>query len=166
MKAKVSFKLNGRATDNVGRDLQKLLREQSAIRQKLAESVVSKYLLLIQGEAKRQLNMDPRRIDDGTLRASIQTAQRRPGSGSLAKIEGAIYTLLEYAAFVHWGTGIYGENPQGGHRTTSWVYFDEKHRVFRVTRGMEANMFLLKAFQKYEKAYIAELTRVLGRPKQ
>lgn len=46
-------------------------------------------------------------VDDGTLRASIRAETRQRGS----QVVGEVWSSLEYAAYVHEGTGIYG--PRG-----------------------------------------------------
>ncbi len=131
------------------------LNNQGLIRQKCAKKIVAKYLLLIDRDAKMELANDPRRIDTGLLRNSIKVL--------LVGLAGRVFTDTEYASFVHWGTGIHGENPEGGHRTTPWVYFDEKTRTFRITTGMEPNKFLQIAWDNHVAAYVAELKVCFGK---
>lgn len=61
----------------------------------------------VEAAAKRNLERDPRRINNGTLRSSINTRLITVG-GQLAVQVG---TNLYYAIYVHNGTGIYG--PKG-----------------------------------------------------
>jgi len=138
--------------------LARVLEKESKERRKCAHDILNKYALLIQGTARKMLKDDPRRVDEGLLRSSIQTFISQIFKQRLAAL---VFTDLEYAAFVHWGTGIHGENPAGGHRTTPWIYFDEKRREYYVTRGMEANMFLLNAFNKHAPQLERELKACL-----
>jgi len=134
--------------------VQKALKSQGPFKSKVAKKIVAKYALLIQGEAKINLRSDPRRIDDGILWNSIQIL--------LVGLGAQVFTKNEYAAFVHWGTGIHGENPKGGHRLTPWVYFDEKTRKYHVTSGMEPNMFFKNAFDKYAPLFFADMRKALA----
>lgn len=103
----------------------------------------------IEGEAMEELNNDPRHIDTGNLRNSI--------SHAVENTEDAVYigTNVEYAPYVHEGTGIYATS---GGRTTPWVYQDDKGN-WHVTRGMKPNRFLRNAVERNEaqvKAYIEQ----------
>lgn len=64
--------------------------------------------LLVETRAKQNLQSDPKRVDTGRLRASINTqvyvADGRPVA--------AVGTNVEYARFVHDGTGRYGPRGQ------------------------------------------------------
>jgi HK97 gp10 family phage protein len=128
-------------------------------RRACARHVVNKYMLLMQGEARKQLKVWPERWDEGTLARSIQTMIT---SRLAAAVAAEVYTELEYSVFVHWGTGAFGENPDGGHRETPWVYWDEKRRRFVWTEGMDANPFLENAFNKYQRIFLAELRKCLS----
>lgn len=128
------------------------LRKQGPLRQRAARKVLAKYALLMQGEAKINLRDSPRRIDTGLLWNSIEIL--------LVALGAQIFTRNEYAGFVHWGTGVHGENPKGGHRLTPWIYKDEKTGQFHVTTGMEPNMFLKNAWDKYVDPYAVEMRKV------
>lgn len=58
--------------------------------------------------------------DTGALRNSIKSTVERE-SGELA---GIVYTPLEYAPYVEFGTGLFAEN--GGRSDVPWVYLDDK----------------------------------------
>ena len=113
-------------------------------------TLCQKYALIVQGKAKRNLANDPRRIDKGTLRQSIHWRQNEG-------IEFDVYTALEYAAFVHFGTGLYGTNPAGGHRQTPWVYYDAARKRFVLTRGMKPNPFMLNAINEVKDDFFRDL---------
>ena len=104
--------------------------------------------LLVETQAKRNLGGvgGPKRVDTGRLRASIATVVVTR-NGTPAVLVG---TNVQYASFVHNGTGIYGPKhapirprrakflrfkPRGSKR---WVYA-------RQVKGMRPNRFLLNA---------------------
>lgn len=147
------------ATDPAVKALVEAIKEKSYAVRAGAERVLNKYMLRIQSAARRALNDSPTRIDEGTLRASIQVFLSAGLNAS--KLGAYVFTDSDYAKWVHWGTGIYGTAPEGGHRLTPWVYFDEKRQQFFVTRGMEANPFLLKAFNLHYAKFVQELREVL-----
>jgi bacteriophage HK97-gp10 putative tail-component len=62
----------------------------------------------VQGAAKKNLNDTPRRIDTGRLRASITYELSLAGRRWRARIG----TNVEYARYVHDGTGLYGPRHQ------------------------------------------------------
>ena len=56
--------------------------------------------------------------------------------------EATVESRAKYSEFVEYGTGIYGNNPKGGHRQTPWVYFNEATQSFVFTRGNKAQPFM------------------------
>jgi len=128
-------------------------------RRQCARRTTQKYMLLIQGEARKNLKRDPTRVRTGHLRQSIQTEISAMMSAQLRAI---VYSDLPYAEFVHYGTGIFGQNPKGGHRMTPWVYYDEKYRRFVFTRGMRPNRFLLDAYNTHAKNYLRDMKQCLS----
>ncbi len=73
-------------------------------------------------------------VDDGTLRASI--------SHDVEDNTVYIGSNVEYAPYVHQGTGIYATD--GGGRQTPWTYQDAKGK-WHTTKGQKPNPFLQKA---------------------
>jgi HK97 gp10 family phage protein len=59
--------------------------------------------------------------------------------------EAYVVSKAKYSEFVEFGTGIYGQNPKGGHRTTPWVYYNEATDSFVLTRGNKAQPFMVPA---------------------
>lgn len=153
-------KVDGRTAfgDQAIQAVVKKLQKESLKRRQCAHDILNKYMLLIQGTARKNLNRTPTRIDSGALRASIQTLISTLFTLRLAAM---VFTNLEYAVFVHWGTGVFGESPDGGHRQTPWVYFDEKRKQFVFTRGMMPNPFLLDAFDEHHKNFLRDLEKCL-----
>lgn len=97
-----------------------------------------------EGYAKLELDNAPRRIDTGNLRNSITHV--------VVDNDNAVYigTNVEYAVYVHEGTGIFAD----GGRQTPWVYRDEDGKYHR-TQGMKPNRFLKKAVEKNKNEYAA-----------
>ena len=89
--------------------------------------------------------------DTGALRNSIQFDVRENGS----EIVGTVFTPLEYAPYVEYGTGLFAE--ENG-RKTPWIYEDEKTGEEVFTRGQRPQPFLRPAlFENKEK-----ITKLLG----
>ena len=160
---KIVARIDGRTSigDRAINALIKKLKKEGVTRRACAHKVLNKYALLIQGTARKNLNKKPKRIDEGTLRASVQTFVSQLFTIRLAAM---VFTDLEYAAYVHWGTGIHGESPEGGHRQTPWVYYDEKRKIFVFTQGMMPNPYLLDAFNTHHKPFLRELEKCLKEP--
>ena len=93
------------------------------------QRALTKSCLMVEAQAK--VNCP---VDDGQLRQSI-------GSEIEGNI-GVIGTNVEYAPYVHQGTGIYAVNGDG--RKTRWKYQDAKGE-WHSTIGQPPNPFLEKA---------------------
>lgn len=97
------------------------------------EKKMQKACLVVENQAKQNCP-----VDQGFLRASI-TSETEVTS---EEIVGRVGSNLEYAPYVHNGTGIYAVAGDG--RKTPWVYAVKagKHKGFHWTRGQKANPFL------------------------
>ena len=109
--------------------------------------------LHLEGEAKDELENDPRRVDTGNLRNSITHA--------VDENEPAVYvgTNVDYGIYVHEGTGIYAVNGDG--RKDPWGY-EGKDGKWHITHGMKPNRFLKKAVERNEdqiQKYIEEVLK-------
>ena len=93
------------------------------------QRALTKSCLMVEAQAK--VNCP---VDDGQLRQSI-------GSEVKGNI-GVIGTNVEYAPYVHQGTGIYAVNGDG--RKTRWKYQDAKGE-WHSTIGQQPNPFLERA---------------------
>ncbi len=83
-------------------------------------------------------------VDDGQLRASITHEVMRDSKG----VSGYVGSGVEYAPYVHQGTGIYAVNGDG--RQTPWGYEDAEG-VFHMTKGQKPQPFLQDAVDKNRK---------------
>lgn len=99
--------------------------------------------------------------DTGNLRSSIH----QNVSETKGKIQGSVYTNVQYAPFVEFGTGIKGNGTypyklKSGtltYRNTPWVYNNGDEFVY--TKGQKAQPYMypaLKQNKKYIKALIKE----------
>lgn len=75
---------------------------------------------------------------DGTLRRSITSKIESNGN----TLDGVVYTPLEYAPYVEYGTGIHAE--KGGRTDVPWRYEDEKGE-WHTTYGMYPKPFMRPA---------------------
>lgn len=108
----------------------------------------------IAGEHLKAKTVEEAPSDTGRLRASIfSRASRKKG-----ELKAVVGSNLEYAPYVHQGTGIYAKGGNG--RKSSWkvstIYKGKK--VFFVTKGQKPNPFLLRAKEKG----LGDIKRLLG----
>ncbi len=82
--------------------------------------------------------------DQGILRASI----KHDVSVSTEGIVGTVGSVLEYAPYVHQGTGLYAKDGNG--RKTPWGYtaIAGKYKGFHWTHGQKPNPFMERARNK------------------
>lgn len=111
--------------------------EQATV-QIIAETAANmeKACLTVETDAKKECP-----VDMGLLRASITSEVQVDESG----ITGIIGSNLEYAPYVHNGTGIYAKDGNG--RKTPWGYVSRggKHKGFHWTQGQCPHPFLENA---------------------
>ena len=74
---------------------------------------------------------------NGDLRRSIKS--RVDG------VEGVVYTTLEYAPYVEYGTGLFAE--KGGRQDVPWSYQDEEGN-WHSTSGMKPSPYMRPALQE------------------
>ena len=108
----------------------------------------------IAGEYLKGKTVEEAPSDTGRLRASIfSRASRKKG-----ELKAVVGSNLEYAPYVHQGTGVYAKGGNG--RKSSWkvstIYKGKK--VFFVTKGQKQNPFLLRAKEKG----LGDIKRLLG----
>lgn len=86
---------------------------------------------------------------DGNLRRSI--------TSKVDNLEGIIYTTLEYAPYVEYGTGLFAEGGNG-RKDVPWSYKDEKGE-WHSTEGMEPHPYMRPALDENRE----EIKRILLR---
>ena len=75
------------------------------------KDILTRACLLVERTAKQKAPKG-----DGDLRRSIQS--------TVKDNEGIVFTPLEYAPYVEYGTGLFAEN--GGRAEVPWIYKDDK----------------------------------------
>ena len=105
---------------------------------------------LVEGAAK-----DKAPKDTGALRRSITSKIEVTGS----EIDGIVFTPLEYAPYVEYGTGLFAENGNG--RQTPWVYRDDKGE-YHYTHGQHPQPFLRTALNENKDEIIQIIKEALG----
>ena len=96
-------------------------------------------------------------------RAAKQKAQVGRGTGDLARSiksavdnqVGRVFTNLEYAPYVEYGTGLFAE--EGGRTDVPWVYYDLKNDTFVTTCGRNPAPFMRPALDENRE----EIKRIL-----
>lgn len=86
--------------------LEKLTNEQQM------ESAISQATLYVEGQAR----INASKVSNGELANSI--ASRING------LQGEVYSPLEYAPYVEYGTGLFSIHPKGGRKEVPWVYVE------------------------------------------
>lgn len=105
---------------------------------------------LVHGQAK-----DLAPVDKGQLAGSIHMQVKATDNA----VEGRVYTNVEYAAYVEFGTGIKGngtypyqvEGLSLEYRDKGWAYFDEDKDEWIYTKGQEAQPYMYPALKENEK---------------
>lgn len=97
------------------------------------EMAVGKACALIERAAKEKAPKGT-----GELRRSITSEVKNTGED----IEGVVFTPLEYAPYVEYGTGLFAEN--GGRTDVPWRYQDDKGE-WHTTSGQHPQPFMRPA---------------------
>lgn len=112
------------------------LRKYASNFEVLSNVAMEKSLLIVERKAKQNCP-----VDDGTLRASITHTIEIKEDALIGKVG----SNLEYAPYVHQGTGVHALN--GGGREDPWSYQDAKGKWYR-TVGQKPQPFITDAIQE------------------
>ena len=93
-------------------------------------------------------------VDEGALRADISVAVQPTADGVI----GSLYNTLDYAPFVHQGTGVYAVDGDG--RKEPWVWVSADGSKAAHTIGQRSQPYLEQAFI----GNLVTITRIMGRP--
>ena len=112
---------------------------------------MNKATQLVHGQAKA---LAP--ADTGQLRGSIHMQVKNKGN----ELEGRVYTNVEYASYVEFGTGIKGngtypytvEGLTLEYKNKGWAYYDEDKGEWIYTKGQKAQPYMYPALKQNEKA--------------
>ena len=111
------------------------------------EGLVLKAALMVERDARKKAPKDT-----GALKRSIESKVENDGS----TISGVVFSPLEYAPYVEYGTGLFAET-QG--RQTPWVYQDEKTGEWIWTRGQHPQPYLRPALNENREKIINLIKR-------
>lgn len=100
------------------------------------EAALGKACALVEREAKQKAPKDT-----GALRRSIESKIEKDGD----EIRGVVFTPLEYAPYVEYGTGLFAEN--GGRQDVPWNYEDDKGE-WHSTSGQKPQPFMRPALDE------------------
>lgn len=100
---------------------------------KRLEKAMKKAMALVEGEAKKNAPKGT-----GELRRSIESKVEVKGN----EVTGTVFTPLEYAPYVEFGTGLFAES--GGRKDVPWNYQDDKGE-WHSTSGMKPQPFMRPA---------------------
>ena len=95
-------------------------------------AAIGKACALVEGEAKKKAPKDT-----GALRRSI--------SSTVKGTEGIVFTPLEYAPYVEYGTGLFAE--KGGRKNVPWYYKDEEGK-WHITSGQYPHPYMRPALNE------------------
>lgn len=95
-------------------------------------AAIGKACALVEGEAKKKAPKDT-----GALRRSI--------SSTVKGTEGIVFTPLEYAPYVEYGTGLFAE--EGGRKNVPWYYKDEEGK-WHITSGQHPHPYMRPALNE------------------
>lgn len=109
------------------------------------QSALGKACAVVEASAKQKAPKDT-----GALARSI--------TSKIEDTEGIIFTPLEYAPYVEYGTGLFAE--EGG-RNTPWVYKDDKGEWHR-TSGQKPHPFMRPALEENREKIINILKEGIG----
>lgn len=106
---------------------------ENAVDPAKVEAAMGKACAVVEGRAKQ---LAPK--DTGALRNSIQSkVEKRDG-----EIVGVVFTPLEYAPYIEYGTGLFAEG--GGRTDVPWNYQDDKGE-WHSTSGQRPQPFMQPA---------------------
>lgn len=109
------------------------------------QSALGKACAVVEASAKQKAPKDT-----GALARSI--------TSKIEDTEGIIFTPLEYAPYVEYGTGLFAE--EGG-RSTPWIYKDDKGEWHR-TSGQKPQPFMRPALDENREKIINILKEGIG----
>lgn len=110
------------------------------------KSALERACMLVESAAKKNAPKDT-----GALRNSIQSRIEANGD----EVQGIVFTPLEYAPYVEYGTGLFAE--KGGRKDVPWGYEDDKGE-FHLTSGQHPHPFMRPAFNSNREKII----KILG----
>lgn len=83
---------------------------------------------------------------DAKIKAPVGSGElRRSISSKIEGLEGTVFTALEYAPYIEYGTGLFAEN--GGRQDVPWSYKDAKGE-WHTTSGIHPHPYMRPALKE------------------
>ena len=111
------------------------------------ENALGKACAIVERDAKKAAPKG-----DGDLRRSITSKIEKDGE----ELRGVVFTPLEYAPYVEYGTGLFAEN-NGGRKDVPWSYKDDKGE-WHNTSGMHPMPYMRPALDSNRE----QILRIIG----
>lgn len=115
------------------------------------EAALGKACALVERDAKQAAPKG-----NGELRRSITSKVENDGDD----IRGVVFTPLEYAPYVEYGTGLFAEN--GGRKDVPWSYQDDKGE-WHSTKGMKPRPYMRPALDENREQIIRIIKEGIGK---
>ena len=122
--------INIEGSENLLSKLDKVAQAENLI------NAMGKACALVEGEAKRKAPKDT-----GELRRSIESKVENNGEG----VQGVIFSPLEYAPYIEYGTGLFAE--KGGRADVPWFYVDDEGKG-HLTKGIHPHPYMRPALNE------------------
>ena len=122
--------INIEGTENLLSKLDKVAQAENIV------NAMGKACALVEGEAKRKAPKDT-----GELRRSIESKVENNGEG----VQGVIFSPLEYAPYIEYGTGLFAE--KGGRADVPWFYVDDEGKG-HLTKGIHPHPYMRPALNE------------------
>lgn len=122
--------INIEGSENLLSKLDKVAQAENLV------NAMGKACALVEGEAKRKAPKDT-----GELRRSIESKVEDNGEG----VQGGIFSPLEYAPYIEYGTGLFAE--KGGRADVPWFYVDDDGKG-HVTKGIHPHPYMRPALNE------------------
>ena len=122
--------INIEGSENLLSKLDKVAQAENLI------NAMGKACALVEGEAKRKAPKDT-----GELRRSIESKVENNGEG----VQGVIFSPLEYAPYIEYGTGLFAE--KGGRADVPWFYVDDDGKG-HLTKGIHPHPYMRPALNE------------------
>lgn len=122
--------INIEGSENLLSKLDKVAQAENLV------NAMGKACALVEGEAKRKAPKDT-----GELRRSIESKIENNGEG----VQGVIFSPLEYAPYIEYGTGLFAE--KGGRADVPWFYVDDEGKG-HLTKGIHPHPYMRPALNE------------------
>ena len=96
------------------------------------EAALHKACMLVEREARTNAPKET-----GELRRSI--------TSKVEGLTGTVFSPLEYAPYVEYGTGLFSSHPMGGRKNVPWLYRDERTGEYFYTSGQHPQPYMIPA---------------------